>query len=238
MNQEHLSELRHLLADPQAPVTAEWVNQMLDEYPYFVVPVLLYLKRNPDAADRDEWLARLAIASPDRQALAMQLGEGMEQFAHFYPETPQPATPDTDTTIDQFLDSYGNSNPREIAALENAIFNPTPDYADVLAAQEQQGQAQHPGDEQDERINRFIEQSREQARQAAQGAAETHIDDSEKQEIANAQVDEAGLPADDSMLTESLAKMYIARRKYAQALEIIEKICLNFPKKSICRKFL
>ena len=35
------------------------------------------------------------------------------------------------------------------------------------------------------------------------------------------------------MLSESLAKMYIQRRNYAKALEIIENINLNFPEKSI-----
>ncbi len=39
--------------------------------------------------------------------------------------------------------------------------------------------------------------------------------------------------SDASMLSESLAKMYIARGKYSKALEIIESINLNFPEKSI-----
>ncbi|MBR6283286.1 MAG: hypothetical protein IKR25_03200 [Muribaculaceae bacterium] len=233
--QEMITELRHLLSDPQAPVTAAWVDAMQAAYPYFTLPLQLYLMRNASVSNREEQLARLAITSPDRRTLAMLLGEGMEQFAHFYPDEQPPATPSTDTTIDQFLDNYGNSSPKEIAAIESAIFNPTPDYADVLAAQERQQGGTHDTahDEQDERINRFIEQSQQQAQQAAAGAAKQHIDDSEKQEIADAQVGQAGPSTDDSMLSESLAKMYIARRKYSQALEIIENISLNFPEKSI-----
>ena len=52
--------------------------------------------------------------------------------------------------------------------------------------------------------------------------------------VAPAPAQEA-VPAkiDDSMLSESLAKMYIARGKYSKALEIIESINLNFPEKSI-----
>jgi hypothetical protein len=38
---------------------------------------------------------------------------------------------------------------------------------------------------------------------------------------------------DSSLLSESLAKVYIARGKYLKALEIIESINLNFPEKSI-----
>ena len=237
MKSSLINELKRLLADETAPVTQQWVDQMQQEYPYFDLPLLLYLKRNPGAADRDERLARLAITFPDRRELALQLGEGVERFAHFYPDEPQHETPDTDTTIDRFLDSYGTSSPKEIAAIESAIFNPMPDYADVLAAQErEQGGAQPTAaSEQDERINRFIQQSLEQEQKATQTPVRRHIDENEKQEIVDAQVDEAPANAAnaDSMLSESLAKMYIARRKYSQALEIIENISLNYPEKSI-----
>ncbi len=229
---DDILRLQTLLADEHAPVPTEWVDEMLEKYPYFDLPLLLYLKRTPEAPDRSDRLARLAITSPDRQALALQIGEGIEQFAHFYPDEPQTSTPDTATTIDRFLDNYGTSSDKEIAALESAIFNPTPDYADVLASQEQDSMPA-PADEQDERINRFIAQSRVKAQQAAQGPERQHVDEEEKQEIADAQVAPAEHQNDDKMLSESLAKMYIARKKYALALEIIENISLNYPEKSI-----
>ncbi len=238
MDEALITQLRLALDNDQAPVDAQWVDQMMQRYPYFDVPLLLYLKRNPSAPGREQRLARLAITFADRRTLALQLGEGMEAFAHFYPDEPEPVTPDTDTTIDRFLSSYGSSSPKEIAALESAIFNPMPDYADVLAAQErEQGGSKQPAatSEQDERINRFIEQSIQQEKQASAAATQHHIDEKEKQEIADAPVHQAenADPTDDSMLSESLAKMYIARQKYSQALEIIENISLNFPEKSI-----
>jgi predicted Zn-dependent protease len=38
---------------------------------------------------------------------------------------------------------------------------------------------------------------------------------------------------DDSYFTETLAKIYIKQRRYSKALEIIRKLNLKYPKKSI-----
>ena len=68
--------------------------------------------------------------------------------------------------------------------------------------------------------------------QAAQVPLAAAVGEEEKAEIAAAAIDNP-TQTDDSMLTESLAKMYIARHKYSQALEIIERLSLNYPEKSI-----
>ena len=227
-----IDDIKRILASPNQTVSREWMEQALDRFPYLTLPLLLYLQRNPSVADREDLLARLAIASPDRRALALQLGEDMDRFAHFYPEAPQPVTPDTDTTIDRFLGSYGTTSQKEIEALEQAIFNPMPDYADVLAAEEQQGGSSmdHPQTDQEQLINQFLEQAMQQEQQP--GPAQQHVNEEEKQEIAHTTVEQPSA-TDDSMLSESLAKMYISMGKYSQALEIIENISLNFPEKSI-----
>ena len=59
-----------------------------------------------------------------------------------------------------------------------------------------------------------------------------HIDEHDVAEIADTPIEQP-VERDDSMLSESLAKMYIKRRNYSKALEIIENINLNFPEKSI-----
>ena len=58
------------------------------------------------------------------------------------------------------------------------------------------------------------------------------VGEREKAEIADQAIDNP-TQTDDSMLSESLAKMYIAQHKYSQALEIIERINLKYPEKSI-----
>lgn len=213
--------------------TAEWVEQYLEQYPYFTTPLLLYLKEHGTAGN-DQLLSRLAIASPDRKALALQLGEDMERFNSFYPAEQAPVTPDTDDAIDRFLNSFGSNNPKEVEAINNAIFNPTPDYADILAAEERNsgGVAPQPQSSQDELINNFIAENLQREQAVAQAPSQPHIDEQEKAEIANDSIDKPEF-VDDSMLQESLAKSYIAKRKYAQALEILENINLRFPEKSI-----
>lgn len=226
-------DIRRLLADPSLPVSADMVRESFNSHPCCVLPALLYLKQN-GIGDNDELLARVAIASPDRKALAMLLGTDAKRFAAFYPEDPQPATPDTDTTIDRFLDSYGNSSPKEIEAINKAIFNPVPDYADVLLAKEQEEDdsgADEAMSKEDELINNFIALTKEQEKRVPP-TPHPEINDEEKAEIAN---DPVGSPAaaNDSMLSESLAKMYISQHKYSKALQIIQNISLTFPEKSI-----
>ncbi|WP_407401250.1 hypothetical protein [Sodaliphilus sp.] len=207
-----------------------WLEHTLDEHPYFTAPLLLYLKEH-GIEGNEELLGLLAIASPDRKVLATHLGDGVDNFAGFYPPEAKPETPDTDDAIDRFLNSFGSNNPRELEAINNAIFNPTPDYADILAAQDDDTPMQ-PLTQQDELINNFITESKQRERAVAQAPSQPHVEEQEKAEIAHEVIDEHE-HIDDSMLQESLAKSYISRRKYAQALEIIENINLRFPEKSI-----
>lgn len=212
--------------------TREWLDSIIQSHPYFTTPILLYLKENGIEGNED-LLARLAIASPDRKALAMILGDGVEQFANFYPEVEKQPTPNTDDAIDRFLNNYGSNNPREVEAINNAIFNPTPDYADILAAQDHDSPVTvEPLSQQDELINNFIIESKQREHAIALAPSQPHVEEQEKAEIAHESVNEHE-HIDDSMLQESLAKSYIAKRKYAQALEIIENINLRFPEKSI-----
>ena len=228
-----IDQLKQLIADDTAPVTTQWLQQMREQYPYCPLPMLVFLKRN--GVDRNEdLLARLAVAWPDRKSLALQLGVGVEGFDRFYPEDPRAVTPETEETIDRFLDNYGNSSPKEIEALNAAIFNPMPDYADILAAQERRAGAarSEADDEQTRLIDRFIAENQEREQAVATAPAQQHVEESERAEIAHVAIDEP-VETDDSMLSESLAKMYIRRHKYSQALEIIENISLKFPEKSI-----
>ena len=223
------------VASGSSQSTREWLKQVAEQYPYFVLPALLHLEQH-GIEDEDELLARLAIAWPDRRQLAMRLGANAATFASFYPPETVDHTPDTDTTIDRFLDNYGNTSDKEIEVLSNAIFNPTPDYADILAAQERSDHrsADPEAMSADDRlISDFIEQSRQKEREAAASVPTSqHVDPAAAAEVAHQPIAEPE-HQDDSMLSESLAKMYISRGKYSKALEIIENINLKFPEKSV-----
>ena len=228
-----IEDIKRLAANDSSEVTRQWLERAEQDAPYSVLPQLLFLKHNGVKGNEDV-LARLAIAFPDRRALALMLGEDAGLLTDFYPPEALPETPDTVTTIDRFLDNYGKTRPAEVEAIDRAIFNPKPDYADVLAAQEkQEGGVQLTGsDDQDELINQFIAEQMHLGEQAAQVPITAPVGEREKAEIADQEIDNP-TQTDDSMLSESLAKMYIAQHKYSQALEIIERINLKYPEKSI-----
>ena len=228
-----IDDINRLTHDSSSEVTRQWLEEAQAEAPYCVMPALLYLKRNGVKGNEDV-LAKLAISFPDRNALSLLVGDNADQMAHFYPPEAQPETPDTVTTIDRFLDNYGKTSPGEVEAISRAIFNPMPDYADVLAAQEKEegGMQLSEGDSQDDLINKFIAEQMQIEEQASQTPIDITVGEEEKAEIAQDTI-ENPTENDDSMLSESLAKMYIARHKYSQALEIIKRISLNYPEKSI-----
>ncbi|MGM9868142.1 MAG: hypothetical protein ACI30R_00755 [Sodaliphilus sp.] len=224
-----LSEFQHYLANPQL-ITAEWVEKMQQQYPYFTLPALLYLKQH-GIEGSDAMLGRLAISSPDRKVLAMHLGNYPEAFRNFYPEE-QPQQASTANAIDMFLDAFGSGSEKEVEVLENMIFNPTPDYADILAAEANDADIPAEGEStQDALISSFIARQREKEQQVA-ALPQQHVDSEEAAEIADTPIAQP-TEHDPSMLSESLAKIYIQKRNYSKALEIIENINLNFPEKSI-----
>jgi hypothetical protein len=234
-----LHDIDKIMGGDTTVATREWLDEALEHYPYFALPALLYLKQHGiEGDDNRAILDRLALVTPDRQALAMQLGVSAQLFASFYPEPlQQQATPGTDEAIDQFLNTFGSTSSKEIEAINNAIFNPTPDYADVLAAQERdEGGTADATDldmsHDDELINKFIAQEREREKRQSLSVPQQHVEPAAAAEIAHTPIAEPK-PQDDSMLSESLAKMYISRGKYSKALEIIENINLKFPEKSI-----
>ena len=225
MNLEN--DISQLLSSGNAPDKL-WLHEVTKRYPYFTVPLLLHVRHTGDK----QALQRLATLSPDRRDLAIMVGSAPEAFAAFYPDDQPAPTPSADDIIDMFLDTYAQgSRQNEIDALSNAIFHPTPDYADILAAQDD---GKTLGDKEDQLISSFIAHSREQEREAlAQQPVVVHqLQQEAVAQAAHDNVDNS-TQNDDSMLSESLAKVYIARGKYSKALEIIESINLNFPEKSI-----
>ena len=227
-------DIQKMLADEAASVSREWLDEAKAKYPYFTLPALLYLHRNKDTEGLDEEiLGQLAISSPDRKALYALLGENAERFVSFYPPEPEPVQPDTDSTLDTFLSTYGNTDEKELELLNRMIFNPVPDYAQMLAAEEERSKPSSDLsvlDNEDALINSFILKSKEKP---GYFPTETTADKEVIEPEVKTEPIEAPVATDDSMLSESLAKIYIKQRKYSKALEIIESISLKFPEKSI-----
>lgn len=235
-------DISRLMAEPDAAVSREWMEEAAAKYPYFLLPALLYVQRNRDSIDADErsrLIERLSTLASDRVALFDALGEDSSRFADFYPPEEKPVTPDTETTISSFLDHFGNSDEKEIAALNQMIFNPVPDYSTVLAAEEERST---PSEEEingegvsatDALINRFIAQSKEKMGHFPATVVENPVSAEPEPEKLPSDPIKKPSSTDDSTFSESLAKIYIKQGKYSKALEIIKNISLKFPEKSI-----
>ena len=212
-----LTEAIHAISTcPDAPLSAaqaESLRQALERYPYFALPAALLLRAGAVAeADVEALRARVAVLTADKDALATLAAAPGADPAQFYPPAPVVVPVSTDNAIDTFLDTYGNTSPEEEALLERLIFNPVPDYADVLAAECEPSDA--PADGQDALIDAFLK------KEAAEPAPAPTLP-----EAAPA----APEPAPDTSLSESLARIFIGQGRFESALEIISGLAEKDP---------
>jgi len=217
-----------------AAPTREEVEALRQQKPWWLLPAAMRLRNARDLTEEERTAlkSRLATGAPDLEQMSMAADADLSlDMARFYP-IERPATPDTEGTIEKFLTTYGSSDPAEDELLERLIFNPTPDYAQILSREEEQSvpkAGEAPEGSQDALINSFIIKSKAAGGQfpaatADEAPADAPAPQSEVRKPA---------PADDSMLSESLAQVYIRKGKYSKAHEIISHLNLNFPEKSI-----
>jgi hypothetical protein len=227
--------------NPTEPHNASTASAAWQKHPYNILPAIQALRqdRDMDGSDAEILAARVAVAMPDMAALDDVLGDRAPLFDNFYARE-EVSTPSTVDTIDTFLATFGKADPRETDALSKLIFNPVPDYAAVLGAEAtmQVSDESVPLSEQDRLINAFIEQnnatenlSEAQAGPALADTVQPVASDKLTNEVRGG--DAPSREADNSSLTESLARVMIKNRNYKKALEIISELSLKNPEKSI-----
>lgn len=217
-----------------SPSAAE-VEQLAREMPCWLLPAVMRLRNGGADLTDGERLAlttRLAVGASDPEQMAMAANADLAlDLARFYP-VEVPSTPDTDGTIEKFLNTYGTPDKKEEELLEKLIFNPVPDYAQMLA-QEEEMSLPRPGEapegSADSLINSFIIKSKASGGQFPLSGPDAAAPEAPQPESEV----QKPVATDDSMLSESLAQVYIKRGKYAKAFEIISHLNLNFPEKSI-----
>ena len=213
---------------------------LLHNCPCDITPAIEALR---DTADLDdpavgELCARVAAALPSMQAFEDMFGDRAAVMANFYPAKEE-AAPSTDDTIDTFLSTFGNPDPRETEMLSKLIFSPVPDYAATLAAEEREAALPPAGEEeseQDRLINSFIRAGG--AAQPATPPATADAADAKEEEYDILTTRPSPAPAkatagEATTITESFVRILIKNRNYAKALEIISEINLKNPEKSI-----
>lgn len=208
------------------PADDSVAQEALKEWPYCVAAQIIALQCRPSG---EELRARIALAV-DCPATVDRLRRA--GWNDFYPPQPEPDnTPDTTDAISLFLDKYGHQSPEEDALLERMIFNPTPDYAEVLAREEQENLPSEPvdPDSPEGRIDAFI-LSKHPA------AAPTPVEPPEPAEnrtpVHKPTKDVAG-ESNGSLLSESLAAVYIRQGRYERAYDILSELSKKYPRRNV-----
>lgn len=254
---DELSELTHMLQAQMAgdaPVTREQVEKWHEYYPYFSLPLLLYLRQcsTPDT----DMCARATAWMGDLESLATLTGR-MEDFTGFYPSEQQTCAETTDDAIELFLQTYGKEdaddehilvagNDVELQQQDTLLENPVPtvveperepvadepfvaipayDYTGMLESMPDAADASPM--QGDDLLSRFIEADESGERMFLKPSATGNRPQPAAVPEMEKEVDS------EPLFTESLAKIYIKQRKYAKALEIIRKLSLNNPEKNI-----
>lgn len=219
----------NLPASGSDALTAETVEMIIDRYPCFSLPAAIILRDNGAALtmeQRRRFTRHIARRATSTIVLTALLNE---DDAPFYPDKAN-ATPTTESAIDTFLSNYGNGG-EDDEVLNKLIFNPTPDYAQLLAQEEQQNlpDLSDSGDSHDDLLNRFILKQKQQEGSVPEEEP-VHIP---RSTVENRHNDAAEQPADNSLLSESLAKIFIRQKQYQRAFEIISQLSLKYPEKSV-----
>jgi len=194
-------------------------------YPYFLLPAAMRLANAKDMSEeeRRHLERRGGLASNTTDALFRIVDPDGRLLSEFYPERDTPSKPSTDSAIDTFLETYGKSTPEEDALLTRLIFNPVPEYAATLVTEDTPTAQSEDPQGQDAVLDAFLSKFPQEHKDTA--------DDTPKAPQPRKQ--KAAKVSEDSLLSESLAKIYISRGRYDKAYEIIHSLSLNFPKKSI-----
>jgi hypothetical protein len=230
--------INNLLADESQSIDVEKAEAIMEKYPFFTLPGALLLKRNPEsisAEKRSELTNRLALYASDNQSFMEMIDPEAAEMASFYPKEEPTEQITTENAISTFLDTYGHTSPEEEALLEKLIFNPTPDYGGVLQSEaDVPAHSDAPAGSQDALIDAFIAKT---TRPVMPKMPEPEPEVEEEKPAAPVPIDTTPVTApevnDDSLLSESLAKIYIKQRRYSKAFEIISNLSLNYPEKSV-----
>lgn len=208
--------------------TLEELRTVVEEYPYFHTARLLYTKNLSltDGQGYEEELGRTAVLCNDRRKLFYLIyREEYEKLVN-KDEGTRPNGDRTEELLESFLSSLEEREMIE-PNVENIELNlVTTDYFFYL--QSLGGETGNPEQTEDQKlqhqdiIDAFIEKAKSDILFTPKetSPADTKQETEEKEEGGE-------------FLTETLARIYIKQKKYEQALTIIKRLSLNFPKKSV-----
>ncbi len=207
--------------------TVKTIESVVNKYPYFQTARLL-LSKNLFATDKNRFEEYLPITSAlcaDRKKLFYLINN--EKYKPFFEQN---EINDKAERTDEILSSFLKSTEIEIAPKENIIEAEETivsiDYLSFIQGSEENYSADNEKEAQNDLkhqdiIDSFLEKAESNEINIQPLAKDTRK--ATKPDIS---------PNENSILTETLARIYIKQKKYEQALTIIQQLSLNFPKKS------
>ena len=129
---------------------------LMADYPYFL-PAMVMRMQDGSLTDsqRQQLLAGAATTIGNREDLFYLVGNDGSAIRIHNTETDN-KTKSTMDTISHFLDTFGNNDDAETRALEQRIFNPTPDYAQLLAKEEEKSEPEENGEESEQTMRSLV----------------------------------------------------------------------------------
>lgn len=206
------------------------LKEMVERYPYFSSSRLLYTK-SLELNNHTEYgneLSRSALLCADRRRLYYLIHK--ESYRPFLEPREETAPPTgnrdrTEALLDSFLTSLPERDPQEPAIPESAMNIISTDYLYYLESLSDEGKEKQTEEQKlhhHDIIDTFIEKA---ASEPLFTPGETP---SPKSKPSSDNGDD-----ESEFLTETLARIYIKQKKYGEALTIIKRLSLNFPKKSV-----
>lgn len=221
-------------------IPIEKIETIVAQYPYFQTAHLVHLAllHKTDHIAFSKQLQKIALLCADRKRLFYLLHKA--RYASFVKEKKKDKPKKTEMTsklLNNFLEHIeekkSTSAPtQEAPSVLNKEFGIiSTDYIGYLNAMgttETKGSKGKNNSELKHQsiIDRFIEQANSSERVSDYVFKEQKQDCNEYQIVDDKE-------EDSSFLTETLAQIYIKQKKYVQALSIIQRLSLNFPKKSV-----
>ena len=192
------------------------LRRIVEDYPYFQVARMLYLKNLAVLNDMSftSELEKMAIFLPDRKKL-FQLIEGDKYGLNSRVEhEPDMRKEDTFSLIDAFLSNRNEEpEPKKEAPF---LFQPSVSSDYMFWSLSKEEEEKPSGEDAENRL-----EIREESSRAETPESVKDLDDEQSKSL------------EDSCLTETLARIYIKQKRYDKALQIIKNLSLKYPEKNV-----
>ena len=231
------ADLYQLMENPTllTEETLPQLKQIVEEFPYFQIARMLYLKNLAVLSDIrfSAELKKMAIFIPDRRKL-FTLIEGERYGLQSRPvEEETPSQEDAFSLIDAFLSNREEEEPKADASL---LFQPSVSsdyiYWSLTKENEQPEEKEEVRLQHHDLIDSFIRN--EEQRPPGSGLnLDAEAPEASAPENLAEQEEGQHKSLDDSYFTETLAHIYIKQKRYEKALQIIKNLNLKYPEKNV-----